>query len=290
MKSSSLFFPVMLAAASLARAQENLVPASARIAEPSTAQILGSIPDGTPPTPAPLKLEYVVAARDVIHSTTHQQGGRTITIRQIKPIALPPPPAPAQTAGLTEEFRQRLAEYREAHPRTGMLMLSATVYLSRDSPPRTLVRCWPEGHHGEITFWSGADFSLIAGGVNSFADTAGYHHYLVMGWGTVDIDRMTDLRANKGLLYQTPPNFPAGPATFQIVGPNPPAEHLTAIQSLHDIYNNRLPELTSAYHDREQARLAKEAYLKANPPQPQDITLNYWRTKRPATNRKGEAK
>jgi hypothetical protein len=33
---------------------------------------------------------------------------------------------------------------------------------------------------------------------------------------------------------------------------------------------------------RECARIEREAYLKANPPQPKDITLNYWRVEKPA--------
>jgi hypothetical protein len=44
------------------------------------------------------------------------------------------------------EFAQRLAEYRATHPRTHMLFVGATVYRSKDSPPRTLVRYWPEGN------------------------------------------------------------------------------------------------------------------------------------------------
>jgi hypothetical protein len=299
MKSSLRIIPVLLASAALAYSQEltsvsgEFEPTS--LAEPTTARILGEIPDGTPPPPAPPKPEYRIADTDVLQTATHEQGGRTITIREIKPIALPPPPPPAEItlAEPDAEFSQRLAEYREAHPKNELLFLGATVFRSKDSPPRTLVRWWPMGGKGSITFWSSADFALIAGGINSFADTAGDTHHMLMGWGNVDIDRMAELYAAKGREYAAPdlPNFPEGKATFQITGESQPtAEERVVIQSLHDIYNSELERLKTAYEGRERARIEREEYLKANPPQPKDITLNFWRTEKPASNGKGESK
>jgi hypothetical protein len=43
----------------------------------------------------------------------------------------------------------------------------------------------------EISSVSG-DFALIAGGINSFADSKGDTHSMLMGWGNVDIDRMAE--------------------------------------------------------------------------------------------------
>ncbi len=267
-------------------------PAGAAIG--SAARILGSIPDGTPPPPAAPKPKLSIADEDVLHTTTHGQGGRTITIREIKPIPLPPPPAPVVRragTGLDGEFRRRLAEYRATHPEDRLVFLSATVFRSRDSPPRTFVRWWPMGGDGETTFWSSADFALIAGGINSFADAAGNPHSLFVSQGNVDIDRMTVLMASKGREYTAPdmPGFAAGKATFEISGGRPAAGDLIAIQSLHDIYNTEHARLFTAWQGRERARIGREAYLKAHPPQPKDITLNYWRTEKPASKGKGDA-
>ena len=292
MKTKTRLVPLLLAVSTLTFAQDEFGSASGQYAIPGAARLLHPIPDGTPPPAAPPKPQYTVPSSDIISAKNHQQGGRTITVRQIKPITLPPPTPPAEpSTAQIEEFTQRLAEYHAAHPRSGMLFLSATVYRFEDAPPRTLVRYWPE-KGGEIHFWSSADFALIAGGIQSFADTSGREHHIFMGWGNVDTDRMTDLLAANGRTYQIPeiPNFPAGQATYQIIGKNPLAEHVTAIQSLHDIYNNRHAELLTAYQGREQARLAHEAHLKANPPQPKDITIHYWHTKRPANTRKGGAR
>lgn len=294
MKSLSPFFLTFIAATALAHSQdEPVTDASVATAVPTAARILGEIPDGTPLPPAEPKPEYHVAKSDILGTTTHEQGGRTITIQQIKPIALPPPPPPAEvtTAEVDAEFSQRLAEYREAHPKNDLLFLGATVFRSQDSPPRTLVRWWPMGGKGTITFWSSADFALIAGGINSFADTAGDSHHMLMGWGNVDLDRMAELYAAKGREYDAPdlPEFTDGKATFEITEGQSAAEDLVVIQSLHDIYNSELARLRTAYDGREQARIEREAYLKAHPPQPKNITLNYWRTEKPAADGKGEA-
>lgn len=298
MNSIFRIIPLLLATAALAHSQEEVSSVSREpetmVAVPTAARILGDIPDGTPPPPQPPKPEYHVAARDILNTTTHEQGGRTITIRQIKPINLPPPPpvpVAAAPAEVDTEYSQRIAEYREANPESFILFLGATVYRSKDSPPRTLVRYWPGGKDGDITFWSSADFALIAGGINSFVDSAGDSHHLMMAWDNVDIERMADLRDSKGLDYDAPeiPDFDKGKATFQIIGKQPGAEKLVAIQSLHDLYNSEYERLKTACEGRERARIEHEAYLKANPPQPKDITLNYWRTETPATTGKGDA-
>jgi hypothetical protein len=283
-------------AAALAYSQDELTGASTEAsAAVTTARILGTVPDGTLPPPTEPKPEYEVAKSDILGTATHEQGGRTITIREIKPIALPPPPPPAAAISgeVDADFSQRLAEYRETHPKNELLFLGATVFRAKDSPPRTLVRWWPQGGNGTITFWSSADFALIAGGINSFADTAGDSHHMLMGWGNVDIDRMAELYAAKGREYAAPdlPRFSEGKATFEITGDTKPtAEELVVIQSLHDVYNSELERLETAYEGRERASIEREEYLKVNPPQPKDITLNFWRTEKPAASGKGVSK
>lgn len=261
----------------------------------TTPHILGKIPDGTPPEPEPEKPIYRVAAKDILSTTTHEQGGRTITIREIKPLGLPQPPAPV-TPAITEtdvEFGKQAEQYRENHQRSGLLFLGATVFRSKDKPPVSLVRCWPEGGM-EITFWTAADYSLIAGGINSFVDAAGDSQHLIMGWGEIDLDTLADPTARRLAGYDLPamPDPAAlanGGADLHIIGETPAAADIAPLQSLHEIYNSELAQLKTAYQGRERARIEHEAYLKANPPQPKDITLNFWRTETPAPNAKGES-
>lgn len=296
MKLSLRFFLFLFGTISLLHSQDGIsgVSSESSNSPASSARILGEIPDGSPPPIAPPKPELVVSPSDVLKATAHEQGGRTITIRQIKPIPLPPPPPPAEeTSGEADAaFAQNLAEYREENPKSGLLLLGATVFRSKDSPPRTLVRYWPEGGHKDITFWSSADFALIAGGINTFVDSAGDSHHILMGWGNVDMDYMAEVNAAKGREYDAPelPGFTENIAAFRTTEELPAAEDLVAIQSLHDIYNKNLAQLKVAYEGRERARIKREEDLKLHPPTAKDITLNYWRTEKPTVDRKGAVK
>jgi hypothetical protein len=249
------------------------------VTAPTAAHILGTIPDGTPPPPEPPKPKFIVPDKDVLETKSIQQGGRTITVREIKPITLPPPPPPPEP--LTPEaetiFRARVAAYRESHPRIKMAFISATVFRSKDSPPRTLVRCWPEGKRATITFWSSADFGLISG-IHAFADANGTSHSMLMGWGYVSVETMSKMRAAWLQAYgaSSPPTFPQGKASFEFIGTPPAAEDLAPIQALHDLYNAEHARLKTAFEGRERARLEREAHVKANPPQPRDLTINHW--------------
>jgi len=246
MKPIPRIIPILLAAATPAHSQDDLSSVSSGFeiapATLTTARILGEIPDGMPPPQAPPKPEYPISKKDILSTATHEQGGRTITIREINPIALPPPPAPVKlaTAEADAVFSQRVAEYREEHPRSCLLFLGATVFRSKDSPPRTLVRYWPEGGREDITFWSSADFALIAGGINSFVDAAGDSHHILMGWGNVDIDRMAELYAAKGREYDAPvlPEFAEGSSDLynRIISPEGFTLFLKRAPSIDEIH------------------------------------------------------
>ncbi len=209
--------------------------------QPTTARIIGDVPDGTPPPPTPPKPDFVVPARNILSTTTHEQGGRTITIQRIKPIPLPPPPAPAPSiqAGDDSAFRARLAAYRAEHPQPKTVSLGATVYRSKDSPARSLVTYRPGAEMEPVTFWSSADFSLLAG-IRNFSDTTGQVRTMFLMWSAVDIDRMTASLKQHGREYHLPaiPEFAEGKATITIVGNPPASEVLVPIKSLHDLYNN----------------------------------------------------
>lgn len=275
MKSNPLVLLALLASLSPVRSQDEKVDIQSETPSPTTARILGPVPDGTPPPPEAPKPGFTVPAHDVIATKSVEQGGRTISIREIKPIelpALPPHPIPAAP---NPQFQERLAAYRADHPRNEHVFLSATVYRSKNSPPRTFVRWWPQ-HGGEtIDFWSSVDFALIAGGIPSFIDTAGITRFMFISWSNVEIDKLS-LRQTANAIPSIP-DFSEGKATFAFIAKAPANEDILVIKSLHDLYNTHRDELLTAYQGREQARLKAEAELKAHPPQPKDITLSHWR-------------
>ena len=276
MKTIPLFVAIMGLTASVRSQDEETTasgsPTPAPVVVPTTARILGDIPDGTPPPPAPPRPELVVSPSDILATTTHEQGGRTITIREIKPIALPSAPDPAPPAANVSKasLGNEPAESSAVRPGSHMLSLGATVYRFKDSPPRTLVQYRPQSDAEAITFWSSADFALISG-IQGIVAADGLTYRLFMTWSTTDTTRSA--------ATSTPniPVFPDGPATFDIVG-TPPADPsvLDPIQSLHDVYNSEYQRLKTAWEGRERARIQHEADLKANPPQPQNITIHVW--------------
>lgn len=275
MKSSPLAFLALVASLSPVLSQDEKVDIPSEAPSPTTARILGPVPDGTPPPPEAPKPEFTVTAHDVIESKTVEQGGRTITIREIKPIELPAPPPEPIPAAPDPRFQERLAAYRADHPKNEHFFLSATIYRSKYSPPRTFVRWWPQQGGEAIEFWSSTDFALIAGGIPSFIDSTGITRFMFISWSNVEIDKQSVRQAANAI--PSIPDFSEGKATFAFIAKAPANEEILVIQSLHDLYNTHRDELLTAYQGREQARLVREAEIKAHPPQPKDITLSHWR-------------
>jgi len=244
----------------------------------TTARVIGKIPDGTPPPPEPAKPKFIIPTGDILESEIHEQGGRKIIVQKISPIALPPLPMAEPTTDKTSPALQaRIAFLREKFPKNEILRIGATVYRSKDSAPRTLCDYWPDTTDMPVTFWSSADVALLTC-ICSFVGSDGETRSLVMGWSTVDIDGMDRLHEKLGTLYNAPkiPQLPDGKATFVITSGNASAESLAAIQSLHDLYNNEHDRLLTAYQGRERASAARDADLKAHPPKPLNVVVNYW--------------
>jgi hypothetical protein len=255
-------------------------------AAPVRAHIPDKIPDGTPPPPQPPKPVWTVPASDVVAEKSVIEGGRTITVRQIKPIDLPEPVA---APVISDELRQQMAEYRENHPFRHPIALGATVYRLENELTRTLVTVWITGQQEPVSFWSSGDFSLLSG-IGTFTDKQGESRALFMMWSIFDTNRFANRMAELGREYDPPeiPDLPSDKAAYVIHQGNLNDDLLTAIDSLHEILNHDSVELRRAYEGRVRANEEREAYLKANPPQPKDIILNYWRIDKTATTGKGE--
>jgi hypothetical protein len=101
-------------------------------------------------------------------------------------------------------------------------------------------------------------------------------------WSTSHLETRDELEKELGPDGPKIPDLPPGKATFQIISGNPSELTLTGIQSLHALYNNEYERLLTAHQGRERVRLQQEAELKANPPKPKDLVINYWRIEAPA--------
>jgi hypothetical protein len=174
---------------------------------------------------------------DVVTEKTHVEGGRTITVRQIQPIPLPDPPAaPPAPVEIGPELQERMAAFREKHPRHQIIGLGATVYRLENKATRTLLNVWPIGHGEPVTIWSSGDFSLLSG-IGAFTDNRGETRALFMAWSTHDTNRLAKRMAALGRSYPPPviPDLPSNKAAYVIHEGQPDDNLLTAIDSLHEI-------------------------------------------------------
>ena len=142
-----------------------------------------------------------------------------------------------------------------------LLLFSATVYHG----PYTYLSWTHQFANGETTLcsgWSNIDFNHISG-ISTFRATGGEDHSFVMGIGNEDFPS------------ENAPEFPTTAPTFVPDQKDIPAEALVTVASLHKLYETEGPRLAAAHAGREQARLAREAELVANPPQPKDLIIRY---------------
>jgi hypothetical protein len=266
----------------LAHSQEEIssapLEAAATLETPTTARIIGEIPDGTPPLPEPPKPVFTVAARDVIDTQTYQESGRTITFQRIAPPAMPNlPEAPTAAEAAQEGSREeQTVEPADESPADNFVMAGATVFRSKDGHTRSLVQLWPQNGGQAVAIWSSADFGLLAP-IGSFVCTDGKTRSLMLMWSASQTESLATLETELGPDSPPIPKFAEGKASFSTTTGKASDAALVWIQSLHDIYNNDYERLKTAYAGREQARLAKEAELKANPPKPKNLVFNYWR-------------
>jgi len=290
MKLTLFIVPWLLATSHVALSQnDDFVETVVVSKTTAVARIIGDIPDGRMPEPEPPKPEFVVAAKDVLATKTYHDSGRTITFQRIAPIDLPPPPTAVAVEENQIPLERETTEANDENSVEEFVMAGATVFHPKDSPPLSLVHIWPNRGGQAVVFWSSADFGLLSG-ISSFIGSDGKPRSLMLMWSISEGENLSDLITELGPESSKIPKLAADKATFAITSDHKtPAATLLTIQSLHDIYNSEYERLKRAYEGREQAILESEAELKANPPRPKNITLNFWRTETPATDGKGGA-
>jgi hypothetical protein len=246
-------------------------------ANTTTARILGDLPDGTPPPPEAPKPGFTVKPSNVLSSKTYQQGGRTLTLGEIKPIALPAPFQPAPPSPSDPALQERFKNTPEVLQDAGLLFVGASVFHLPDGTARSLVTLEPQGTGEPVTLFSSADFGLLAS-IGNFTGTDGKNRALILSWSSNTCENPTDLatqlQQRSGL--KKIPKLAPGRASYTLVSGNPDPTTLSAIQSIHELYQTEHPRLTAADQGRERARLQQEAQLKAQPPQPKNLVLHHW--------------
>jgi hypothetical protein len=187
------------------------------------------------------------------------------------PAPVPPPEAVQPDPQALAAFRAKMA----LRPKPVFIHLSATVY-DRDN---TLLRWFPNGQQDkEMVAWSNVDFNLLAG--NGRFIHNGKDYYLLFGMGNENSTFRRRAAERFGKPY-TPPAIPPlppdeDPGFVVIKGDAADAVAMEPITVLHDIFRADPAKFKAEYEAREAARKEYEAWLRAHPPEPQDIHLRVW--------------
>jgi hypothetical protein len=201
----------------------------------------------------------------------------SITVDEVADPKIPDPPPPAVVAPDPEKlaaFRARMA----ARPKPVFIMLSATVY----DHECTLLRWHPNGRRDlEMTAWSNIDFELL-GGRSRFSRN-GTEYHLFLGLGREDTAARRRLAERLGRPY-TPPSPPPvpelppdeTPAFIVTKGDATDAAATAPVTAMHEFFAENSALLQAEYEARLLARSEREAYLRAHPPEPKDITVRFW--------------
>jgi hypothetical protein len=187
------------------------------------------------------------------------------------PAPAPPPEAVQPDPEAVAAFRARMA----LRPKPVFIHLSATVY-DREN---TLLRWFPNGQQDkEMVAWSNIDFNLLAG--NDRFNYNGKDYYLLFDMGSENSTFRRRAAERFGKTY-TPPAIPPLPPdenpAFVVIKGNPAdAAAMEPITVLHDIFRADPAKFKADYEAREAAQKEHEAWLRAHPPEPQDIHLRVW--------------
>lgn len=208
---------------------------------------------------------------NIVESTTYDLGDRLLTVQGVTEEVLPTPPPKVEAPPVQQNVFQTNPTDTSLEQQT--LMLGATVFRSKTGPARTLVTYHPPGAAAGVTFWSSADWSLLAN-VGPVTGADGKTWDMMLMWSAEELDDTAagDGKTDDPLVI---PAFPAGRASYKVIDGILTPQMRAPIDLFHATYDSQYQKLKAAYQALETARLLREAELKARPPEPQDVVIQY---------------
>jgi hypothetical protein len=268
-------------------------------------EIPGPITDGTPspPPPKPEPIDFkVLSSRttrvDVKEAPEMPElppitGTINVTVQVVEDPNLPDPPRPLPALPPEDPaVIARLAELTEKYRGTDLVFLSATVY----DHNRTFLSIYPNGRGVDsVTAWSNLDFNHFSGfstyRVKDAEDGTLYDFGILMGIGNTDTYSRAEWAEEESLEHKAPEMLDladVGPS-FVVVEGDPKSPAMDTLEQIHDLYRKEGVRMNEAYHAREKARAERKAYLLANPPTPEDVTISVWKRDLPTTKSRRES-
>ena len=183
---------------------------------------------------------------------------------------------------------ERMTELSEKYQGTQLIFVSATVY----DQNRTLVTIYPNGKaEGSITAWSNIDFNHFSGfstyRVKDAVDGTAYDYGFIMGIDNESTEGMeqTETQTRTANKTKVSPHLPdlalAGPS-FVVMEGNSKGQAKDTLEQIHDLYRKDGARLHAAHLAREKATADRRAELIANPEQPKDIVIQFWKRDTPS--------
>lgn len=224
------------------------------------------------------------------------EGTINLTIEKVRDPGLPDPPPPLPPLPPDDPaVLARLAELRETYRGTELAFVSASVYDGKC----TLLRIYPNGQaKDEVVAWSNLNFMYLSGNGGyrvNYSDGTYQDYMLLLGVGPVNTETTQRMAARAGREYQAPeiPELPdlgtAGPS-FVLMEGDQDSHAMDVLEQLHDLFKVSGETLKEQYFAREKARQERLAYLRENPPTPNDVTVRVWKRTRPTQNTQEEAR
>jgi hypothetical protein len=253
--------------------------------------------DGTPsepPTkPAPISFKVLNSHTKRVHVTEAPemadlppvQGVINITVQRVEDPGLPAPPLPAPIPATSSDdsaVSEQIEELEETYGDSFMIMLSATVY----NHSRTLVTVSATGtSEGEVVAWSNLDFNHFSA-FSSFTvkEPSGvvHNHSLLMGIGNEE-ELQPDSEKTQ---IPNLPDLATGGPSFSIIEGGTHRDAVKILTQLHDLYRNEGVRLEAAFHASNKAHAGRKASVLANPPVPEDVTIQVWKRDVPLSQSK----
>jgi hypothetical protein len=260
-------------------------------------EIPGPISDGTPsspaPKPEPIDFNVLTSRTKRVEVTEAPEmpdlppikGTINMTVQMVEDPGLPDPPPPLPVLPPDDPaVLARMKEAREKYRGTELIFVSATVY----DHSHTFLQIYPNGNiEGEVSAWTNIDFNHFSG-FSTFRvkeDDGTFRDYgLLMGIGNSDTVKMRERLAQRGRGFEAPeipalPDLAVNGPSFVVVEGEKGSEAMNTLSQIHDLYRKEGVRMEAAFHAREKAYAERKAFLLANPPKPEDVTIRFWKRK-----------
>lgn len=204
------------------------------------------------------------------------------------PGLVDPPAQISPTLPIDSEYLAGIRQQRQNFRGSQLLLVSATVY----DRSRTLLQIYPSGKVKQrVTAWSNVDFNHFSG-FSTFRvtqDDGSFMDFsLIMSLGNAYAE------GRKRHFAREPENYAAlkvpeiediavvGPRYVVIEGHDSGSAALDIVAYAHKLYAKEGGRMEAAYHERVRKWMEREAYFRANPPVPKDVTIRFWKRAGPA--------